>query len=593
MGKTIKSHMIRWNLMMILLVTVCISGLHMYHIYRYTVRMNQEEMATMSKQAQNSLNHMLNQLDVLQYQITESLTRSAEYEKGGSGWTREGLAFLKDAENQFQTFRRAVPFVTDIYWLDDYGKLYTTDSSVNRELFEENLSRCRLDGDAGYVLPFRPAYRTEGDNALVFSYLKNLYRINKGRGKRGILQIDMDASYMEEFLKPINRDPYCLAYIAREDGTSVWLPRQAEGEGSGEGASSALLSEGNRHWDYGLVCPLDNGWQLHIIYNNDFALKSLKDNLASLIILLLILIPLSILGVYKYSGYLTEPLQKLTERMKQLESGRLVEIRTVSRFEEIRILEQGYNSMIAEMDDMMTKMTEIKTENIHAKLLALQAQINPHFLANSFELIRSLAIQGHRNDIETIAEALAMMYRYILNDSQEKVTFEEELDYVKNYIRIQEYRFKRSIQVLYRVDFQALKCRMARLLIQPLVENAFIHGLELKEGIRWIMLTGTVREGKLYVEVKDNGLGMEPERLSLLLEDITDYARRDQVQARKPEGGGSSIGLKNINKRLYLTYGEESCLKVASKPEEGTAVSFCITAEKEEAYGGTESDCGG
>ena len=83
MGKTIKSHMIRWNLMMILLVTVCISGLHMYHIYRYTVRMNQEEMATMSKQAQNSLNHMLNQLDVLQYQITESLTRSAEYEKGG------------------------------------------------------------------------------------------------------------------------------------------------------------------------------------------------------------------------------------------------------------------------------------------------------------------------------------------------------------------------------------------------------------------------------------------------------------------------------------------------------------------------------
>ena len=84
--------------------------------------------------------------------------------------------------------------------------------------------------------------------------------------------------------------------------------------------------------------------------------------------------------------------------------------------------------------------------------------------------------------------------------------------------------------------------------IQPLVENAFIHGLELKEGIRWIMLTGTVREGKLYVEVKDNGIGMEPERLSLLLEDITDYARRDQVQARKPEGGGSSIGLKNINK---------------------------------------------
>ena len=79
---------------------------------------------------------------------------------------------------------------------------------------------------------------------------------------------------------------------------------------------------------------------------------------------------------------------------------------------------------------------------------------------------------------------------------------------MKNYIRIQEYRFEQSIQVLYRVAPEALSCRMARLLIQPLVENAFIHGLELKEGVRWIMITGTVEEDRLYVEVKDNGIGI-------------------------------------------------------------------------------------
>lgn len=580
MQKTIKSDMIRWNLILILLATVCISCLHMYHIYHYTIRQNREEILTMSEQAQNSLNNMLNQLDVLQYQLTESLTRSAEFDKGNPEWTKESLAFLKDTENQFQAFRRAVPFVTDIYWLDDYGKLYTTDSSVKREPLEEMQSHCGMEKDNVYVLPFKPAYGTKGEYGLVFSYLKNLYRINREREKRGVLQIDMKASYMEALLRPINENQHCLAYLAAEDGT-VWIP---------DGSFPERFWPEREHSAHDLVYLLDNGWQLHVTYSNDFAFKSLKANLASLMILLLIIVPLSVFSVYKYSGYLTRPLQKLTGRMKQLESGELEEIHTISKFEEIRILEQGYNSMIAKMDDMMTKMTEIKTENMNAKLLALQAQINPHFLANSFELIRSLAIQGNRSDIESIAEALAMMYRYLLNDSQEKVTFEEELDYVKNYIRIQEYRFKRSIQVLYRVDPQALKCKMARLFIQPLVENAFIHGLELKEGVRWIMLTGTVAEGKLYVEVKDNGIGMEPERLSLLLEDISDYAKKDKVLTKKLEGSRNSIGLKNINKRLYLSYGEESCLKIASRPGQGTTVSFCITMEKEETDGGFEGD---
>ena len=590
MQRTIKSDMVRWNLVLILLVTVCISGLHLHQIYLYTVRQNREEIVTMSEQAGNSLNHMLNQLDVLQYQVIESLTQWPEYDKGNSQWTRESLAFLKNTEKQFQAFRRAVPFVADIYWLDDYGKLYTTDSSVRRELLRENQSLYDMGEDDCFVLPFCPSYQMEGKEIVVFSYLKNIYRRDRSRGRRGILQIDMRASYLEELLRPINDNPYCLAYLGTEDGGTVWIPEELYEEGRREGELFDRLLSGKGLSGYSLCCVLDNGWRLHVVYSNDFVFKSLMDNLTSLVLLLLVMLPLSVLCVYKYSGYLTGPLQKLTGRMKGLESGELVEIHTISRFEEIRILEQGYNSMIAKMDDMMTKMAEIKTENINAKLLALQAQINPHFLANSFELIRSLAIQGDRNDIETIAESLAMMYRYLLNDSQEKVTFEEELAYVKNYIRIQEYRFKQSIQVLYRVDPLALGCKMARLLIQPLVENAFIHGLELKEGVRWIMLTGRVADGRLFVEVKDNGMGMDWERLSLLLEDIRDYARGERVLTKRLEGSRDSIGLKNINKRLFLEYGEGGCLKIASEPGRGTTVSFCIPVDEEERDGGAESD---
>ncbi len=102
--------MIRSNVILILLVTVCLSGLHLYQIYRYTILQNQEEIIKMSEQARNSLNNMLNQLDVLQYQIVDSLTQSEEYDRIRPVWTKEGLTFFKNTENQFQTFH-AGPFL--------------------------------------------------------------------------------------------------------------------------------------------------------------------------------------------------------------------------------------------------------------------------------------------------------------------------------------------------------------------------------------------------------------------------------------------------------------------------------------------------
>ncbi|CUP37865.1 MULTISPECIES: sensor histidine kinase [Hungatella] len=589
MQKTIRSDMIRSNVILILLVTVCLSGLHLYQIYRYTILQNQEEIIKMSEQARNSLNNMLNQLDVLQYQIVDSLTQSEEYDRIRPVWTKEGIDFFKNTENQFQTFRRAVPFVTNIYWLDNYDRLYTTDSNVSREHFYGNSRISLLEesgGDDCYVPPSVPEYQLVPDSDEVFSYLKNVYRLRQGKERRGVLQIDMRASYMEEILKMINLDRYCLAYVTAGDETIFWFPDRSF---IGEKTDRIVYKNfgfGDMDSGYHLVYPLNNGWNLQVRYSNAFALKSLKDNLTSSIILLLIIMPVSVWSVYKYAGYLTGPLQKLTGRMKRLESGELVEIHTISQFEEIRILEQGYNSMISKMDDMMTKMTEIRTENINAKLLALQAQINPHFLANSFELIRGLAIREHNGDIESIAEALGMMYRYILSDGKEKVTLEEELTYVKNYIRIQEYRFQRSIQVLYNIDPRSRECRMARLLIQPLVENAFIHGLELKNGLKWIMITCSVNGETLYVEVKDNGLGIEAERLKELSGDIMDFATKEIGTEKSGRGSGKSIGLKNVNKRLFLSYGASGCLQIISEPGKGTSVSFRIEIEKEEGDGG-------
>ena len=195
-----------------------------------------------------------------------------------------------------------------------------------------------------------------------------------------------------------------------------------------------------------------------------------------------------------------------------------------------------------------------------------QSQINPHFLYNTLDSIRWMAIRNRQMDIAKQTQALAQLLKHALNGGSENTTVREELKHLQDYITIQTNRFGDRIEVIVQADEEALNCSVLNLVLQPLVENAFVHGLENKIG-HGIIEVRVSREGDvLTYSVADNGLGADPEPV------------RRALRGEEPEK--NALALTNINKRLKYKYGEEHMLRFNSEPGKGTTVIVTMPAQE-------------
>ena len=205
---------------------------------------------------------------------------------------------------------------------------------------------------------------------------------------------------------------------------------------------------------------------------------------------------------------------------------------------------------------------------IQAQIDALQTQINPHFLYNTLEEIRGLALIKDENDIASMTEALALMFRYSISQDNKNVTFEQELRNLENYILIQKFRFSDKFTLRYELDKSdeaLMNYRLPKLTIQPIVENAIQHGLN------------TMDEGGL-ITIKDNGIGMSADLLEQLNHKLENSAAEDSQISTVEKTG---IALINVNLRIKLTYGVQYGLFVSSTPNVGTTVEISLPLLKE------------
>ncbi len=214
-----------------------------------------------------------------------------------------------------------------------------------------------------------------------------------------------------------------------------------------------------------------------------------------------------------------------------------------------------------------------KVEDRQSKINSLQSQINPHFLYNTLECIRSEAVCQGCDSIAKMAKALASFFRYSISRKENVVTIEDELNNIKRYIMIQNYRFEDKF--LFRVDLDpedkaAYACQIPKMTIQPIVENAVFHGLETKQGECILVIRIKLTEDLVLLTVSDNGIGMEEEELQNL--------RRGVEQERETGEGssahGNGIALYNVNQRLKLLFGEGYGLHIYSTKGEGTDVEI-------------------
>lgn len=211
-----------------------------------------------------------------------------------------------------------------------------------------------------------------------------------------------------------------------------------------------------------------------------------------------------------------------------------------------------------------------------AEISSLQSQINPHFLYNTLETIRGKALAHKEEDIATMIEMLARLFRYNISRSDKVASLAEEVENVRNYITIQNFRFENRFRLI--EDFSDLgetidRCLLPTLTLQPLVENAIHHGLERKEGRGTILLRGFLTDEELIVQVQDDGVGIDEETLAHIRDSLM---HSEAVPVSQKSGAHNGIALANVQRRIRLSYGANYGLNIMSASGFGTKVEIVL-----------------
>lgn len=236
--------------------------------------------------------------------------------------------------------------------------------------------------------------------------------------------------------------------------------------------------------------------------------------------------------------------------------------------DEIRLLEDGYNALVRQVKELVQKEYEHEMELKDARLLALQAQINPHFLNNTLNLLGGMALVKGATDVYKLAQAVGEMFRYATGTETDLVTIEQEVEHARNYLLIQQHRFAGRCKVRVDLDPRILSTPVPRFTLQPLLENAFEHGLQSKTGEWLVSMRGRRQNRGDMIVITDNGVGMPRARLVEVRSSLADVDRM--------RGGSRHIGLRNVNSRLRLHFGNRFGLRLFSRPSEGTRVVLIV-----------------
>ncbi len=268
----------------------------------------------------------------------------------------------------------------------------------------------------------------------------------------------------------------------------------------------------------------------------------------------------------------TRSIQRLLGEMKQLEKGNLDTIVEVKSQDEIAVIAIGLNHMVEQIKILMKKNTEMEIKKNEAEMLALQGQINPHFLYNTLDGIRMKAVINRDEEAAYMIEELSQLLRDATNIKQEMVPLREELDYIERYIRLQNIRFREKFDLTISISESYQQMIVPKFILQPILENAVHHGLEAKKTDRKIWITAVRQKNDIAIMVRDNGIGIGPERLARIQATLETKEKLNK--------GDVGIGLQNVNRRLQLYYGELYGLKITSTVAGETTVQLLFPSKQ-------------
>ncbi len=302
---------------------------------------------------------------------------------------------------------------------------------------------------------------------------------------------------------------------------------------------------------------------------NASQIRTIQAGILISILFIVIAIIASIIISYRIS----QPIVRLSKVMKTADLDNPI-IESESKIDEIKQLERRYNKMISRLKELITVEYQNEIELKNAQLLALQAQINPHFLNNTLNLIGGMALENDIDEIYDVTRNISDLLRYSVTQSDELVSLKEELNHVQNYLRIQQKRYEDRCRIEIEIDDDVQELRVPKFIIQPIVENAFEYGLQPKRG-EWLLRIKAFRKGRrVGLVVSDNGIGMSNDQLFSVRRKLTDQKKQSNSQ--------KGIGLKNVSARLKIQFSENSSIRVFSTAQAGSLVLISIVEKRDE-----------
>lgn len=374
--------------------------------------------------------------------------------------------------------------------------------------------------------------------------------------------------------------------ISAEELLSLWEENETDSE---QILSADLTTEDGEYLVKSCEIAL-NGWKLFGLKSQTELLNSLENLRWNIIKISILLLLFGLLCILLVSRHMTDSLSRLERSMRHVQNGEF-NVRFFYPYkDEIGSLSRSFNYMIEEIQELVKKqeqsiqdlrierdhVEEMQKQKRHAELKALQAQINPHFLYNTLNTITWQAADKGMHDVSLMANSLGKFFRLSLSKGAEIISLSDEIEHVRCYLNIQRIRYQDKLRYHINVPPELLSCRVLKLILQPLVENAIYHGIKEKEGGGEILISVSsgIKEEipVLFLSVYDNGAGITEEQLSMMNDNLKQGFRSTQ----------DGYGIYNVNERISLCYGPSFGLFYESREGQYTKATLTIPMDHRE-----------
>ncbi|WP_273319979.1 cache domain-containing sensor histidine kinase [Vallitalea guaymasensis] len=562
--------LITFSFSILIFFIICAIAFLSYHITGTVVEENTNEYVyQLVKQVNNDIDYYL--------KTVETISENIRYNNDLNEYVRtEDQELEKDIISDLNTYVESRNDIINIVFISNKGKVFHNNlqlklkDNINFEDFEWYK---KAKNEEKFVVSESHIQRLFESRYKWVVSCSTLLKSPYYEENLGVLLVDINYNLINDMVSSIKLGQKGYVFIVDNNGDIVYHPKQQllysglKSEdmdtilNSEDGTKTVV--EDRKKKQYTITTSKYSGWKVvSSVYMED--ILSYKPNLDRFFFIMgTLAIFISIFISVLISRSILHPIKKLVNTMHQVEEGNLNVSIDIKNDNEIGELAKAFNLMTNRVNNLVNQNKKIEKNKRKNELRALQAQINPHFLYNTLDSIIWMAESKNYKAVVTMTSALAKLFRISISKGEQYITVAEEIEHVENYLKIQKIRYGDHLDYHIDVEEDIKQNKIIKLIIQPIVENAIYHGIKNVPGGGMIDISVKKYDNKILITIADDGVGMSKQEINLL------FSKNQELPKEKKLGG---VGVRNVDNRIKLYYGEDYGLEIESEIYEGTTV---------------------